>query len=160
MVHFRRIEEKDNPALFELVRTSLKAHGLDIPGTAYFDPHLDQLFEYYTEKPLQRTYFVAADQNDHVIGGIGIDCFPEMENCCELQKLYVAEEFQGDGLGYQLIGMFEEEARRLGYRKVYLETHSNLEKALHVYAKAGYAQIPRPEFNIHPTMDRFLIKDL
>ena len=159
-VHYRTIEQKDNPYLAELVRYGLRSHGLDIPGTAYFDPHLEHLYEFYTEDPLHRSYFVAADEADVAIGGIGVDVFEGLPNCCELQKLYIDKDWQGCGISYTLINILEEEARRLGYQTIYLETHSNLQAAIHVYQNAGYRQIERPQFAMHETMDIFMIKEL
>lgn len=47
MIKIREIQEKDNSALAKLIRESLKANQLDIPGTAYFDAELDNLSAYY-----------------------------------------------------------------------------------------------------------------
>lgn len=77
-----------------------------------------------------------------------------------MQKLYLADEAKGHGLGYFLIDLIEKEAEKMGYRKMYLETHTNLQTAIHVYEKAGYLEIPRPEFVMHNTMNKFYIKDL
>jgi putative acetyltransferase len=59
-----------------------------------------------------------------------------------------------------LIDLLEKEAVKMGYRKMYLETHTNLQTAIHVYEKAGYLEIPRPEFVMHNTMNKFYIKEL
>ena len=48
----------------------------------------------------------------------------------------------------------------MGYRQVYLETHSNLKTALHLYEKTGYRRIERPASVIHSTMDCFYLKVL
>ena len=86
-----------------------------------------------------------------------IDVFPE---CCELQKLYLDDRVKGRGYGYELIGKVEEEARRLGYKRIYLETHTNLKVAVHTYERARYKQIGRPESVVHSTMDLFYLKEL
>ena len=41
------ITEADDRTIAEIVRTNLEKYHLDIPGTAYFDPELDHLSEYY-----------------------------------------------------------------------------------------------------------------
>ena len=48
----------------------------------------------------------------------------------------------------------------MGYRQVYLETHSKLKTALHLYEKTGYVRIGQPASVIHSTMDRFYLKAL
>ena len=138
-----------------VIRDNLKAHGLDVPGTAYFDPALDCLSGFYQAPG--RAYYVLT-QEGRAVGGIGV---AELKgDCCELQKLYLADRVKGHGLGYRLIRFIEDRARELGYRRIYLETHTNLQAAIHVYERSGYRQIPRPQGVVHGTMNRFYIKDL
>ena len=54
----------------------------------------------------------------------------------------------------------EEYARGAGFRRLYLETHSNLDMAMHMYEKYGFHLIGRPETVVHSTMDRFYMKEL
>lgn len=44
-----------------------------------------------------------------------------------MQKGYIAERFRGKGLATDLVKMIEVEARKIGYRQLYLETASNFE---------------------------------
>jgi putative acetyltransferase len=83
-----------------LIRSSLKAHQLDIPGTVYFDEGLDHLSGYYDDPG--RAYYVLVDE-DVLIGGIGLAEFNGFDKCCELQKLYLSDEAKGQGLGYKMI---------------------------------------------------------
>ena len=159
-INYRKLLPRDNTAMAELIRYNLKANGLDIPGTVYFDEIIWHLTDFYDEKPEQRAYFVLVDDNDKVVGGIGLAEFPDIKGCAELQKLYLADEVKGHGLGYFLIDLIEKEALKMGYSRMYLETHTNLQTAIHVYEKAGYLEIPRPEFVMHNTMNKFYIKDL
>lgn len=155
----RQMKPEDNAQMAVLVRYNLKAHGLDIPGTVYFDPCVDHLCEYYAENEGQG-YFVLTDREDKVVGGIGFAPFPLFENCAELQKLYLADEVKGNGLGYVLIEYVEQKMREAGFSASYLETHENLKTALHVYEKAGYRLIPRPKAVAHGAMTHFYYKEL
>ncbi|MBR6382042.1 MAG: GNAT family N-acetyltransferase [Lachnospiraceae bacterium] len=155
----RRIEEKDNPILARIIRTNLKANELDIPGTAYFDKHLDRLSDYYLADE-RRFYYIATDEEDRIIGGIGLAELGFFDSCAELQKLYLADPAKGAGLGYRLIAAIEDKARELGYQRIYLETHSNLAAAIHIYEKSGYREIEKPAGVVHSAMDRFFIKNL
>ena len=154
---FVPIEPHQDAAMAAIVRAALKAHGLDIPGTAYFDEALDHLSVYY-DRPGRAYYVLLAD--GAVTGGVGLAQFEGLPGCCELQKLYLSPAAQGRGLGYRMIRFIEERARALGYRQMYLETHTNLQAAIHEYERSGYRQIPRPAAVIHTTMDRFYIKEL
>lgn len=151
--------EYDRP-LAELIRYNLKKHGLDIPGTVYFDEATDHLSDFYLADPAQRYYEMLLDRDRVLVGGIGLAEFPYIEGCAELQKLYLADKVKGRGLAYRLIRLIEEKASALGYTKVYVETHSNLQAAIHIYDKAGYRRMERPDFVQHGSMDTFFIKEL
>lgn len=154
-LEFKPLTAEHDAAAAELVRSNLRQFHLDIPGTAYYDKALDRLSEYY--RLPGRAYYVLLEDGD-VVGGVGLAEF--RGDCCELQKLYLADAVKGRGLGYALIRFIEDRARDMGYRGVYLETHSNLTAALHLYRRCGYEEIPRPEGVVHSTMDRFFIKRL
>ena len=141
----------------ELVRRNLEAVHLDIPGTAYYDEGLDHLSAYYSRPG--RAYFVLTEDGK-VIGGIGFAGLESMKDTAELQKLYLTDRVKGRGTGYEMIRRIEDKARELGYKKMYLETHTNLEAAVHLYEKCGFHQIPKPDFVIHSTMNRFYLKEL
>ena len=156
-MEFAPIEPHQDAAMAAIVRAALKEHGLDIPGTAYFDASLDHLSAYY-DRP-GRAYYVLLD-GETVAGGVGVAEFEDLPGCCELQKLYLAPAFHGWGLGSQMIRFIEDRARELGYGQIYLETHTALQAALRAYERAGYRPIPRPASVIHTTMDRFYLKAL
>lgn len=156
-MQLRQLTAEHDAAVAELIRTNLKAHQLDIPGTVYFDDGIDRLSDFYNDPG--RVYYVLL-QEGQVVGGIGLAEFDFFESCCELQKLYLSDAVKGRGLGYDLIDYIEKRARELGYRRMYLETHNNLQTAIHVYEKAGYHEIPRPESVVHSTMNRFFLKEL
>ncbi len=155
----RGILPKDNSALAELIRYNLKNHALDIEGTVYFDPELNSLSEFYSNRGT-RGYFILADSDDNVVGGIGFAEFPHFDDCAELQKLYLADSVKGFGLGYVLINYVEEKMAEAGFEFSYLETHENLKTAIHIYEKSGYARIERPESVAHGAMTHFYFKKI
>ena len=160
MLHCRKITASDDPEIAKIIRSNLKQFRLDVPGTAYFDPALDHLSEFYNCRPERRSYFVGLDENGQVIGGAGIAEFDGFTACAELQKLYLADAAKGKGYGTELLRTAEAWARRAGYRRLYLETHTNLVAAMHLYEKMGFRQIERPTGVVHGTMDHFYLKDL
>lgn len=158
MLKYREMTEADNEAVAALVRDNLKQFGLDIPGTVYFDEGLDHLNDYYGDEG--RGYYVIEYDNGKVIGGIGFAGFEPMKDTAELQKLYLADSAKGSGLGYELVRFIEDKMREAGYKQSYLETHDNLQAAIHIYEKCGYTEIDRPKEVVHSTMNRFFIKAL
>ena len=158
MLKYREMTATDNEAVAALIRDNLKQFGLDIPGTVYFDEGLDSLSDYYGKE--DRRYFVIEDDAGKVIGGIGFAGFDLMKDTAELQKLYLVDSAKGSGLGYELINLIEEKMREAGFKQSYLETHDNLQAAIHIYEKCGYREIERPKEVVHSTMNRFFVKGL
>jgi GNAT superfamily N-acetyltransferase len=60
----------------------------------------------------------------------------------ELKRMYVVPEARGRGLGRSLLVALEDEARRLGYDALVLETGDRQPEAIGLYASSGYEQIP------------------
>ena len=49
-MRIREMEEKDNQKMEQIIKRSLESFNLDIPGTAYFDPQLSSLAQFYKEQ--------------------------------------------------------------------------------------------------------------
>jgi putative acetyltransferase len=64
------------------------------------------------------------------------------EERAELKRMYVVPEARGLGLGRSLLVALENEARRLGYRGIVLETGDRQDGALGLYRSSGYEPIP------------------
>jgi DNA-binding MarR family transcriptional regulator/GNAT superfamily N-acetyltransferase len=66
----------------------------------------------------------------------------------EVKRMWVDPAWRGCGLGLRLLAALEEEALRLGYRELYLDTNGTLSEAIAMYARAGYRSIGR--YNDNP----------
>lgn len=158
-MNIRPITPADDAEIAGIVRSCLKAAGLNQPGTAYYDPELDALSTYYAAAP-DRAYDIA-EVHGQVVGGIGIGDYDRALGICEVQKLYLLPTVRGHHYGRRLLEYCEHQAKQLGWRKLYLETHTNLPVAIHLYETAGYTRIPKPlHAGPHTVMDHFYIKDL
>jgi putative acetyltransferase len=155
----RPIESKDNEALAKVIRTALAEFGANKPGTVYFDPTTDALFELFRTP---RSYYYVAVENDKVVGGCGI--FPTEnlpDGTCELVKLYLAKEARGTGLGKQLMEISLSWAKDNGYKQVYLESMPELTKAVSIYEKVGFKSLIGPLGNSgHDGCDIWMLKKL
>jgi putative acetyltransferase len=128
-----------------IVRNTLAEFGANHPGTVYFDPTTDSLYELF--QTARSAYFVAIQGNE-IVGGAGI--FPTAglpPDTCELVKMYLLPHARGQGLGRTLIETCLAFAREAGYNQVYLETMPELKKALEVYAKFGFEYLKGPMGN-------------
>jgi putative acetyltransferase len=141
----RSIRQSDNPFLSKIVKDTLAEFGANHPGTVYYDPTTDALFELFQKEGA--TYFVA-EVNGEIVGGGGIyptDRLPA--DTCELVKMYLLPQARGTGLGRTLIEKSIAFAKETGYKQVYLETMPELKQALNVYAKFGFEYLKGPMGN-------------
>jgi len=144
-INIRSIQPNDNPDLALIVRNTLVEFGAANPGTVYFDPTTDTLYELF-QTP-KAAYFVA-EANGKILGGGGI--YPTEglpKNTCELVKMYLHPEARGIGLGRTLIEKCLEIAKEKGFQQVYLETLEELHLALKIYAKFGFEYLKAPMGN-------------
>jgi putative acetyltransferase len=158
-ISIRPIEINDNVVLAKVIRNALTEFGANKPGTVYFDPTTDQLFELF--KTPGSIYFVATI-NDKVVGGCGI--FPTLnlpEGTCELVKLYLDPMARGTGLGKKLMLQSMHWAKETGYNQIYLESMPELSKAVSIYEKVGFTRISQPLGNSgHSGCDIWMTKEL
>jgi putative acetyltransferase len=61
----------------------------------------------------------------------------------ELAKMSVSEECRGQGIGRKVLEHTIEQAKALGARRLYLETNTLLENAIHLYESFGFRHLPR-----------------
>ncbi|GAB3594768.1 hypothetical protein GCM10027580_16830 [Corynebacterium faecale] len=158
MIIIREITQQDNAAMKEIIQDSLEAHGLDIPGSAYFDPQLGELFQFYDRLP--GAHYWVVEMEDVVVGGVGIAPFGDIGGVCELQKLYLRPKAQGRGLSRKLMDEALIFAAR-HYEQCYLETMHSLTTACILYRKYGFRLLSEPlPGSGHSAMDAWYLKDL
>ena len=144
-IHIRPIQPSDNPALALNVRNTLAEFGAANPGTVFFDPTTDALFELFQ---MPKSVYFVAEADGRILGGGGI--FPTEglpEGTCELVKMYLLPEARGIGLGRTLIEKCLVTAKEIGFQQVYLETLDELHLALKIYAKFGFEYLKAPMGN-------------
>ena len=158
-IQIRNIEPTDNMAIAAVIRNALAEFGANKPGTVFFDPTTDHLFELF--KAPGSVYFVA-EKNGIILGGCGI--FPTEalpEKTCELVKLYLDKAARGTGLGKALLLKAMDWAKANGYDQVYLESMPELSKAVSIYEKVGFEKLNHALGNSgHCGCDIWMLKKL
>lgn len=127
------------------------------------------LLEYWESRKLEFTYFnfnreIANLPGDYAppAGKLLIaSCKGEPAGCvalrrfdreiCEMKRMYLREKFRGRGFGRALADAIIAEARRIGYRKMRLDTIGpTMREALNMYRRIGFQEIPPYRHNPLP----------
>ncbi|KEQ72704.1 acetyltransferase [Aureobasidium namibiae CBS 147.97] len=74
------------------------------------------------------------------IGCIGLRSL-DTDGVCEIKRLYVAPAGRGSGLGKALVEQVIEEAKRIGYRFMRLDTLGSMREAQGLYERLGFVEI-------------------
>src|ERR1700744_4551091 len=113
-VSIRPIQEEDNPVIARIIREVLTEFNANKPGTVYYDPTTDDLYNLFSA-PGSAYWILEADGK--IMGGSGI--YPTEglpDSYCELVKLYLLKEARGKGYGKQLIDQCATAARNAGFQ--------------------------------------------
>ena len=144
-IHIRTIGSADNPVLASIIRNTLLEFNAAKPGTVYYDPTTDHLYELFQQPD---SVYMVAEKNEEIIGGAGIFPTPELPpGTCELVKFYLTHEARGKGIGKMLLMKCETAARAMGYTHIYLETMAELIIAVPLYERMGYHYLHGPMGN-------------
>lgn len=115
----------------------------------------------FTE-PLDVTSYAASDADEMSppdgcfllarAGGLVVGCGGLRRHAAtvgEVKRMWVEPGWRGLGLATRLLHALEDQARRTGYREVYLDTHVSLVEAQAMYRALGYRAIDRYNDNPH-----------
>lgn len=82
------------------------------------------------------------------------------ETAGEVKRMYVAPEHRGRGLSRAVLQELEAEAKRLGLRRLVLETGERQPAAVALYESAGFARIPPFGEYVNSPLSVCMAKDL
>ncbi|TDT85629.1 [SSU ribosomal protein S18P]-alanine acetyltransferase [Arthrobacter sp. AG258] len=102
-----------------------------------------QMFLDELSQPETRRYLVA-EGNDGIVGYAGLMC---IEPIADVQTIAVVPEYEGRGIGSDLLTRLIGEARRRGAADVLLEVRADNPRAQQLYLRFGFEQIHiRPRY--------------
>lgn len=73
---------------------------------------------------------------------------PLGDGVCEMKRMYIADDFRGQGLGRVLADRIIADARAAGYRAMRLETSVRQPDAIRLYERSGFVRIE--PYNLMP----------
>jgi putative acetyltransferase len=152
MLHLRKAKKEDESKIMDLVKSVLSDYGLKT-NPHETDKDLSDLEDYYFNK---NGWFAVIEKDNAIIGSYGI--FKIDTKTCELRKMYLLNNYQGQGLGKLMMEDALQKAKELGYSAIALETNKMLDKAISMYAKYGF--VPYKPAHLSDRCDLAMIKEL
>jgi len=138
-----KIIEAQTPAEMEQIKILIREyygflareHGLDISYQGIEDELANLPGKYAAPKGR----LILAIKADQAVGCAALR--PIDDEVCELKRMYVLPQNRGQGIGKALAQTLIEEARRIGYRFMRLDTGNFLTAAIKLYESLGFKQI-------------------
>jgi putative acetyltransferase len=100
-----------------------------------FNKELDEIEKMYAAK--SGGIYLCIDDNNYIACSAirRID-----ENTCELKRMWVQQNYQGKGIGEDLLKKCIDLAKNLNYTTIRLDTLSRLQPAIQLYKKYGFEE--------------------
>ena len=132
----RPITLQDNAQVARIIRQVMTEFSCVGSGFSIEDPEVDDMYHAY-QGPKAAFYVIEYEGEEKGCGGFA-PLAGGASDTCELKKMYFLEALRGHGMGSQLVDHCLAEARRRGFRKMYLETVERMTAANHLYRKKGF----------------------
>ena len=132
----RRATHQDAAGIWRLISTVLSDFGI-VADQETTDRDLADIEAHYADRG--GIFFVLLDART-VIGTVALR--RESPRVGELCRMYLAEEYRGQGLGRRLFHHVLAEARRRGFQEIFLKTALVLTTAISLYERAGFRHVP------------------
>jgi putative acetyltransferase len=133
------------PEQIEQVRVLFSEYRAQLPVEYCFRSFDDEVAGLPGDYSPPRGLLLLATVVGQPVGCIGLRPFPH-EGTCEMKRLYVRPAFRGGKLGRELGERLLDEARRLGYSSMRLDSYGSLmQAAVGLYRKLGFREVgPEP----------------
>jgi putative acetyltransferase len=132
---FRAESEEDLRHVRELISEYVASLGFDL-RFQHFDEEFAELPGDYAPPD---GYLLLATYETKMAGCVALRKIGE--GVCEMKRLYVRPEFRGKGIGKDLAVAIVQEAHKIGYTHMRLDTVPSMKEAIALYRSLGFKEI-------------------
>lgn len=97
---------------------------------------------------------LVAEENDQIAGCVALRSLGERN--CEMKRMFVRSDFHGRGIGNLLGHAIVDEARKIGYQRMLLDTGPAQREAQGLYRKLGFKEV-EPYYDLPAHLRQWLV---
>ena len=144
-----RLVTADTPEMLGRVRQIFREYAAALGVDLCFQNFEQELAELPGDYAAPLGHLLLAEVDGHLAGCGAVRPLPDVDyaNACEMKRLYVRPAFRRFGLGRLLAQALMDEARRIGYSAMLLDTLDDMEAARGLYTSLGFEDVPPYYFN-------------
>ena len=136
-----RITQATNQSDIEEARVLFKEYEAGLGISLCFQNFAEELANLPGDYAPPRGRLLLAREYDQLLGCIALR--PLGPTVCEMKRLFVRPDYRDRGLGRVLVEALIEEARKIGYTHMRLDTlPGRMDRAIALYRSIGFVEIP------------------
>jgi putative acetyltransferase len=146
MIHIRPIRaEEIKPAKYVMLKVAYGIFGWDGGTLQDSIQYFETSDEFEDMDDFQSVYFdrdglfLVILDGETVIGSGAVRKIDQVT--AELKRMWLLEDYHGQGIGYRVIQKLFEFSRDRGYQQIYLQTSPEQTRAIDFYQKVGFREI-------------------
>ena len=140
-----KIIQADSEEQFSQGRELLREYAASLGFDLHFQEFKKEVAEFPGDYSPPDGCFLLAQEDEKTAGCVALRKISE--GLCEMKRLYVRPEFRGKAIGRKLAEAVIEEARRIGYQRMRLDTVPFMKAAMALYLSLGFKEIESYRFN-------------
>jgi putative acetyltransferase len=134
-----KLAQAETPEQIEEVRRLLREYEASLGVSLCFQGFERELAELPGEYAPPGGRLLLAREAGHAVGCVTLRRLND--ETCEMKRLYLRPGFRGRGAGRLLAMGIIDEARKIGYKKMRLDTLASMQEAMALYESLGFKRI-------------------